>query len=44
MEARQSPALAAYAGPRAAGSATSEFLPHIVQAVGNSARISADEA
>ena len=45
---RLSPALAAHAVPRAAGSATAEFLPHIVQAAGhptgNSRSISADEA
>ncbi len=40
--------LAAHAVPRAAGSATAEFLPHIAQAAGHPARnsrsISADEA
>jgi protoheme IX farnesyltransferase len=45
---RPSPPLAAHAVPRAAGSATAEFLPHITQAAGhpagNSKSISADEA
>jgi len=44
---RPSPSLAAHAVPGAAGSATAEFLPHIVQAAGhpagNSRSISADE-
>jgi protoheme IX farnesyltransferase len=45
---RLSDPLAAHAVPRAAGSATAEFLPHIAQAAGhpagNSRSISADEA
>jgi protoheme IX farnesyltransferase len=45
---RPSPALAAHAVTRAAGSATAEFLPHIAQAAGHPAgksrSISADEA
>jgi protoheme IX farnesyltransferase len=44
----RSPPLAAHTVPRAAGSATAEFLPHIAQAAGhpagNSRSINADEA